>query len=197
MQLKRYFFKEIIFILFIIVILPSCSLNKKKPEYCINSDSFDITLTSNALSRINNKVIMDNIINYSNINIDQNSNYLIQLNIDIRRRTSIVSINNEVENQNINFIVKYNIFDKKNKTVLDGGKFIIIENFEISDDRFANFATDNYLMENFARNLSVRLESFIDSLLINKNCKKIQNEVAFYDFNVNINLGSMKGSYYV
>ena len=153
-----------------LLIFGACASVKR--EYCIVGNSFSISLSGNAFTRVNYKKTMDSLINYSNINFNEKSNYQIDLNVNTQLRTSIISMNDDVESQNVIFNVKYNIFDKKNNILIDSGKFIIVENFEIADDRFANFATDNYLFENFAKNLSIRLENIVERLLAGSKCKK-------------------------
>ena len=178
------------------VFVCSCS-SVKKVSYCINSEKFDINIINSEIDKINQKLILNTLINESNVEYDKYSNFLIELQIKIRRNNSLISINNTVEIENINFVVSYKIFDKNEKNIIDKGKIIIVDSVHISDDRFANFATENYLMENFARNLSIKLENKIKMLLNNKKCKKNQNEVAIYYFNANINSESTKDSHYV
>ncbi len=196
---KNYSNNCVNFLKFCIILLCffaiSCSSTNKK--YCISGDVFDIEITGGSLSRVSQKLLLDSIINNSSINIDEDSNFLITLNIGTVRRTSLVSMNNDIENQNVDYIVKYKITDKINKGIIESGKLIITDDINISDDRFANFATENYITENFVRNLSMRLENVIKSVLANKKCKKNQNQVAFYYFNANINLRNTEGSYYV
>lgn len=165
-------------------------------KHCINTDTFDIGINGNNLNKINQKLVLNKLINESSIKYNKDSDLLIEVFITLRRNTSLISVNNIVQLENLNFIVNYSIKNKIDNTIIDKGKFIIIDDLNISDNRFANYATDNYIMENFAKNLSIKLENRIKNLLIYKNCKKIQNQVAFYYFNININLTSIMGSYY-
>lgn len=176
--------------------LCSCYSNTS-PKYCVNGDTFDIAIISNELSKINQKLVLNKLINESNIKFNQDSNLLIEINISLRRSTSLISSNNTVQMENLNFVVHYSIKDKANKLTLEKGKFIIVDDLNVSDNRFANYATDNYIMDNFAKNLSIKLESKLKSLLINKKCKKLQNQVAIYYFDANINSKSTKDSHYV
>ena len=189
-----YFFILRLFFLFLFLLfLFSCSTVN---DGCVDGDSFDLKINGN-LNKINYKILLDGIINNSGINININSNYIIKLDVSVVVKTSFLSINNDIEGQTINYIVKYSIFNKNNNMVIDSGKIIISDDLDISDDRFSNFATNNYITNNFVRNLSIRLEKIIENILINKKCKKLQNQVAIYYFNVNLNTRNARGSYYV
>lgn len=187
---------KIYYLFFLMLFLSSCYSNTGI-KYCIDEDTFDIAIIGNELSKINQKLVLNKLINDSSIKYNKDSNLLIEVNITLRRNTSLISINNTVQMENLNFIVRYSIKDKTNKLTLDNGKFIIVDDLNVSDNRFANYATDNYIMDNFAKNLSIKLENKVKGLLINKKCKKVQNQVAIYYFDANINLKSTKDSHYV
>lgn len=182
--------------IFLLALLVSCAFTKR-PDYCIEPNGFDIEIYGTGITKINQKTILNKIINESNIEYNENSNYFIELRIKTRRHNSLISVNNVVKIQNIDFVTDYRIVDRSSNVVVDYGRIIIIDSIDISDNRFANFATQNYIMENFARNLSIRLENIVKMLLNNKKCKKNQNEVAIYYFDININVEETEGSHYV
>ncbi len=187
---------KIYYLFFLILFLNSCYSNNNI-KYCASTDLFNINIISNDLSRMDQKLVLNKLINESSIKFNQDSNLLIDIRIVLKRNTSLISINNTVQMENLNFIVYYNIKDKVNNLVLDKSKIIIVDDLNVSDNRFANYATNNYIIDNFAKNLSIKLESKVRNFLANKKCKKIQNQVAIYYFNANINLKNTKGSRYV
>lgn len=165
---------KIYFLLFFVFFVCSCSSNTKVDElYCIDNDAFDVSIFGNDISNVSKKQIFNRIINESNIKFDETSIYLINLSINVKRTTSLVSGNNTVEIENVNFVVNYKIINKINNTLIDSGKFIIVDEVDISNNRFANYARDNYIIDNFTKNLIVKLENKVQILLNNKKCKKV------------------------
>jgi len=165
--------------------------------YCVNSDNFAINITANEISDVDKKLILDRIVNGTSIRVNKDSDMLIELKITLRRNVILMSPNNTVDMENLNFIVYYEVMDRVNKVAIDRGRFIISDDLNVSENRFANYTANRYVMENFAKNLSIRLENKIVSLLANKKCKKVQNDVANYYFNINIAPGSKKDSHHV
>ncbi len=161
--MKRFFC--LIFLIFI----SSCS--GQKNNYCFIERGFDFSINSTDLNKINKKILLDNLINNSNIEYKENSDLKIVLNIQTRRTSSLTSLNNSTLIENINFTTEYKILDKGN--LITEGKIIIIDNSDVFDNRFANYAVSNYIMENFSKNLTKRLENKVDMMLKNnyKNCK--------------------------
>ena len=145
--------KKIFLLLFVFLI--SCSHNVEKlPCYEING--YDFEIKNAELSKINKKILLDYLINSSNIKYDNTSNVKVVLSISTRRNSSLVSLNNDVMLNNVLFITKYDIvIDGK---MVDNGKIVLSDDVEVFDNRFANYSLDNYVMENFARNLSFKLE---------------------------------------
>ena len=145
--------KKIFLLLFIFLI--SCSRNVEKLT-CYDIKNYNFELKSGELNKINKKILLDYLINSSDIKYNANSDVKVVLNISTRRNSSLVSLNNDVMLNNILFITKYDIvIDEK---VVDNGKIVLSDDVEVFDNRFANYSLDNYVMENFARNLSFKLE---------------------------------------
>lgn len=155
-----------IFLLFFIILI-SCSHNVKKlPCYDVKDYNFEIKNTE--LNKINMKILMDYLINDSNIKYNNTSNVKVVLNISIKRNSALVSLNNDIILNNILFITKYNIvIDGKS---VDNGKILLSDDIEVFDNRFANYSLDNYVMDNFAKNLSFKLEEKLKK--IEKNFSK-------------------------
>ena len=145
--------KKIFLLLFVFLI--SCSHNVGKFP-CYNVKNYNFEIKNAELSKINKKILLDYLINSSNIKYDNTSNVKVVLSISTRRNSSLVSLNNDVMLNNILFIIRYNIIiDGKS---IDNGKIVLSDDVEVFDNRFANYSLDNYVMENFARNLSFKLE---------------------------------------
>lgn len=143
-----------IFLLFFIILI-SCSHNIEKLP-CYDIKDYDFEIKNTELNKINMKILMDYLINDSNIKYNNTSNVKVVLNISIKRNSALVSLNNDIILNNILFITKYNIvIDGKS---VDSGKILLSDDIEVFDNRFANYSLDNYVMENFARNLSFKLE---------------------------------------
>ena len=143
------------FFLLLLVFLMSCSHNVGKlPCYDVKDYNFEIK--SGELNKINKKILLDYLINNSNIKYNGNSNVKVVLSISTRRNSSLVSLNNSVMLNNILFITRYNIVIE-GKSV-DNGKILLSDDIEVFNNRFANYSLDNYVMENFAKNLSYKLE---------------------------------------
>lgn len=143
------------FFLLLFVFLISCSHNVEKLT-CYDIKNYNFELKSGELNKINNKILLDYLINSSDIKYNANSDVKVVLNISTRRNSSLVSLNNDVMLNNILFITKYDIvIDEK---VVDNGKIVLSDDVEVFDNRFANYSLDNYVTENFARNLSFKLE---------------------------------------
>lgn len=163
------FMKKLFCLLFLVLI--SCTTNLN--NCCFIERGFEFDISSSDLSKTNKKIILDNLINNSSIKYEKNSNLKIVLNIATRRNSSLVSLNNSTLIENINFITEYKIFD--DKKLIKEGKIIVVDDLNTYDNRFANYAIDNYVLENFARNLTNKLESKIALLLKEnqKNCNKL------------------------
>ncbi|HSQ97851.1 MAG TPA: hypothetical protein VLL98_03985 [Rickettsiales bacterium] len=161
--------KKLFCLLFLVLI--SCTTNLN--NCCFIERGFEFDISSSDLSKTNKKIILDNLINNSSIKYEKNSNLKIVLNIATRRNSSLVSLNNSTLIENINFITEYKIFD--DKKLIKEGKIIVVDDLNTYDNRFANYAIDNYVLENFARNLTNKLESKIALLLKEnqKNCNKL------------------------
>lgn len=143
-----------IFLLFFIILI-SCSHNIEKLP-CYDIKDYDFEIKNTELNKINMKILMDYLINDSNIKYNNTSNVKVALNISIKRNSALVSLNNDIILNNILFITKYNIvIDGKS---VDNGKILLSDDIEVFDNRFANYSLDNYVMENFAKNLSFKLE---------------------------------------
>lgn len=143
-----------IFLLFFIILI-SCSHNIEKLP-CYDIKDYDFEIKNTELNKINMKILMDYLINDSNIKYNNTSNVKVVLNISIKRNSALVSLNNDIILNNILFITKYNIvIDGKS---VDNGKILLSDDIEVFDNRFANYSLDNYVMENFAKNLSFKLE---------------------------------------
>lgn len=160
--------KKIFLLLFIFLI--SCSHNVKKlPCYDVKDYNFEVK--SSKLNKINKKILLDYLINNSNIKYNSNSDIKVILNISTKRNSSLVSLNNSTILKNILFITKYGIIIDGN--VVDNGKIVLSNDIEIFDNRFANYSLDNYVMENFARNLTYKLEEKL---------KKFEKNISKCDF---------------
>lgn len=145
--------KKIFLLLFVFLI--SCSHNVEKLT-CYDIKNYNFEVKSGELNKINKKILLDYLINSSDIKYNANSNVKVVLSISTRRNSSLVSLNNDVMLNNILFITKYDIvIDEK---VVDNGKIVLSDDVEVFDNRFANYSLDSYVMENFARNLSFKLE---------------------------------------
>lgn len=158
------------FFLLLFVFLISCSLNKVDKNSCINGDEFNVIVVNEGLNKIDRKIIISRIINDSSINFNRNSNYVVELKINMRKNTALISPNNTTELENISFIVNYKVLNKNNGVIIDKGRFIVVDEVDVSESRFANYATDKYIMDNFTKNLIVKLEGRLRLLLKNKSC---------------------------
>ena len=87
------------------------------------------------------------------------------------RKASILSNNNTTDAENINFIVNYEIYDKNEKIVIDSGKIFVVDDINISNERFANYAFEENIINNFSKSLSVKLKNRIDLILKRNSCK--------------------------
>lgn len=160
----------------------SCSTQKN--NYCFVDRGFEFELISSDLSKINKKIVLSNLVNNSSIKYEEKSDLKIVLNIQTRRNTSLVSLNNSTLIENINFITEYKVFDKKN--LITQGKIIIVDDSDVFDNRFANYAVDSYIMENFAKNLTNKLENKIE-LLLKENAKNCSPKVIDKNISQKIN----------
>lgn len=159
--------------LFCLVFLALMSCTGHSNNYCFVERGFDYEVNSSVLTKINKKILLNELVNSSNIKYSKNSDLKIVLNVEIRKNTSLISSNNSTLIENIDFITRYQIFDSKN--LLDSGKIITIDDLNTYDNRFANYAIDNFVMENYAKNLTNKMEGKIELLLKrnSKNCKKL------------------------
>jgi len=159
----------------ILLIITSCSI--KQNNYCFINDGFEYSIVNSDLNKLNKKIILNNLINNSNIKYKKNSNLKIVFDIEIKENTSLISLNNSTLIKNITFTTKYQIFDKKN--LIKEGKIIIIDDSDVFDNRFANYSLDSYIIENFSKNLTTKLENKIDMLLKQneKNCKNYSTKI--------------------
>ncbi len=149
----------------IFLILVSCSNNYKVENYCLNDDFFTLAEISGNISRLEKKIISSNLINNSSIKFEKNNNKKINLDINFYKKASITSNNNTTSVENINFTINYKIYDKDK--LLTYGKFIISDEITISKDRFSNYITEEYLNNNFAKDVSFKLKNRIDLFLKN------------------------------
>lgn len=164
-------FKKILFLLFLICFTNSCSINQNNKTYCIDNSNFSIGGIGGNLSNLNKKIIMNSLVSESGINIDQDNKKSILLTIDMVRKASILSNNNTTDAENINFIVNYEIYDKNEKIVIDSGKIFVVDDINISNKRFTNYAFEENIINNFSKSLSVKLKNRIDLILKRNSCK--------------------------
>lgn len=164
-------FKKILFLLFLICFTNSCSINQNNKTYCIDNSNFSIGGIGGNLSNLNKKIIMNSLVSESGINIDQDNKKSILLTIDMVRKASILSNNNTTDAENINFMVNYEIYDKNEKIVIDSGKIFVVDDINISNKRFANYAFEENIINNFSKSLSVKLKNRIDLILKRNSCK--------------------------
>lgn len=139
---------------------------------CVDTDAFDINIVDTNLNKVEQKSILNKLINESGIKFDKDSSLLIELKIVLRKNVSLVSTNSVTRMNNFNFVVHYKIKNRIDNSVLDNGKIIVIDDLNVSDNRFANYATNDYIINNFTKNLLAKLENKIKSFLINGKCKK-------------------------
>lgn len=162
------FLKKIyLFFLFFIV---SCASNQINNDYCIDENNFFIEFTNTNLNDIDQKNLLNFLVNNSGINITQTANNVINLNINITKRPIILSANSTTDTENLIFSVNYKIYNKINNTIIDKGKIIITDNIIISNNRFANYTIENNLLNNFFNSLSNKLKNKIDIIITNNNC---------------------------
>ena len=164
-------FKKFLFLLFLIYFVNSCAVNQNNKTYCIDNSNFSIEVAGGNLSNLNKKIIMNSLVSESGINIDQDNKKSILLTIDMVRKASILSNNNTTNAENINFIVNYEIYDKNEKIVIDSGKIFVIDDINISNERFANYVFEENIINNFSKSLSVKLKNRIDLILKRNSCK--------------------------
>ena len=164
-------FKKFLFLLFLICFTNSCSINQNNKTYCIDNSNFSIGGIGGNLSNLNKKIIMNLLVSESGINIDQDNKKSILLTIDMVRKASILSNNNTTDAENINFIVNYEIYDKNEKIVIDSGKIFVVDDINISNKRFTNYAFEENIINNFSKSLSVKLKNRIDLILKRNSCK--------------------------
>lgn len=164
-------FKKFLFLLFLICFVNSCTVNQNNKTYCIDNSNFSIGGIGGNLSNLNKKIIMNSLVSESGINIDQDNKKSILLTIDMVRKASILSNNNTTDAENINFIVNYEIYDKNEKIVIDSGKIFVVDDINISNKRFANYAFEENIINNFSKSLSVKLKNRIDLILKRNSCK--------------------------
>lgn len=164
-------FKKILFLLFLICFVNSCAINQNNKTYCIDNDGFNIERMGGNLSNLNKKIVMNSLVSESGINIDQNNKKSILLNIDMVKKASILSNNNTTDAENINFIVSYEVRDKNEKIVIDSGKIFVVDDINISNERFANYVFEENIVNNFSKSLSVKLKNRIDLILKRNSCK--------------------------
>lgn len=164
-------FKKILFLLFLICFVNSCAINPNNKTYCIDNDGFSIERMGGNLSNLNKKIVMNSLVSESGINIDQNNKKSILLNIDMVKKASILSNNNTTDAENINFIVSYEVYDKNEKIVIDSGKIFVVDDINISNERFANYVFEENIVNNFSKSLSVKLKNRIDLILKRNSCK--------------------------
>lgn len=156
------------FYLLLFTILISCATAKNVP--CLTTNEFAINVSSGQLSRIAIKTLLNGLINNSSIYYNENSNYVINLNVSLSRSSLLMSINNTSEIDSVYLTARYEIIEKTDNIVIDKGKIIVIDDINISDNRFANYMSDEYVMHNVLGNLARQLENRIDMLKNNKKC---------------------------
>lgn len=156
--------------LFCLIFLAILSCSTTKNNYCFVENGFEYSVVSSDLSKVNKKIILNNLTNNSNIKYRKNSDLKIVLNIGMKERTSLVSSDNSTLIESITFTTEYKIYNKKN--FIADGKIIIIDDSDVFDNRFANYSLDSYVIENFSKNLNSKLENKIEAILKQneKNC---------------------------
>lgn len=140
-------------------------------DYCISDNYFALDPIEGKLNSLDKKNIFNYLINNSGINIDQNNNKVIQLSISVSKISSVLSSNSTASMNNFVFNVKYKIYDKDKKMVVDNGKFVIFDTLSISKNRFVNYSTEQDLFSNSFDSLSVKLKSRVDLFLNKHLCK--------------------------
>ncbi len=157
--------------LFLLFFTISCSHNNNiGSNYCIPNTFFSIKLNNSNLSDINKKKLLNSLINNSGINIDQNDDKIIELDVNMNRRTTILSENATADTISINFLINYKIYDTSKNIVIDRGKIIITESSVVSENRFINYTNDQTLMNNFFNSLSIKLKNRLDLVLTKYYC---------------------------
>lgn len=158
--------KIIIVILSLLVI--SCS--NFKTDSCLTEKSFDITIANTDFNSINQKKLLNNIINNTNITYNKNSKYIIKLYINTTKRKALITKNLEEEITNILFTTKYEIIDKYSNSKIYDNNIIINDSLVISEARFHNIANEDEIVDNFIQNLSLKLESQINIIFKKNRC---------------------------
>ena len=142
-------------LLFYLLFLFSCSYNDKY----ISIKDFDIEIIDSNLSRIQQKILLEQLINQSLINYNANSEFLIKLNIKSRTKKSLVSSKNiSTIVSNVEWIVRYILVNKNTNKIFDEQKFIIVEDVYDSDYLFSNFQRIEYNYDNLVKKISNFIE---------------------------------------
>lgn len=108
--------------------------------------------------------------NNSGIKIDQSDNKIIELDVNMNRRTTILSENATADTISINFLINYKIYDKNKNIIIDRGKIIITESSIVSENRFTNYTNEQVLIDNFFNSLSIKLKNRVDLVLTKYYC---------------------------
>ena len=157
--------------LILLCFIISCSHNSDiNGNYCIPNSFFSIKLNNSNLSNINKKKLLNSLINNSGINIDQNDNKVIEVDVNMNRRTTILSENATADTISINFLINYKIYDKNKNIIIDRGKIIITESSIVSENRFTNYTNEQVLIGNFFNSLSIKLKNRVDLVLTKYYC---------------------------
>ena len=138
--------------IFFFFILFSCATVK------YNIDNYDIELCNSNVSNILQKKIYSELINNTSIIYNKNSDYLLKISINKKSKTSLYSKNVSGELYNIKYIINYIIINKTNNNQLTKNKIIVYDDKFIAKNRFANYMQDEYIDDNFIKNLISKLE---------------------------------------
>ena len=121
-------------------------------------DNFDITISSSQLDKVQEKIILEQLLNRSIFKYNQDSEYLLKLNIKNYYRKSLVSKNINTIASNVEWIITYSLVKKTDNLILDQQKFTIIDTNYESSKIFSNFRTNEYRFNNLVTNISSFLE---------------------------------------
>jgi hypothetical protein len=156
----------LLFFLFLI----SCSTTNVV-DYRCNDDNFDLEIKNTNLSDTEKKQLLSEIINYSGIKYNKDSDKILIIFPHVNTSSSVLSNTNISSVENIIMNSPYKIIDKQNNNTIHEGTIKIIETLNnLSSNRFIAYNEKNVANKTLIYNLTKQLKMRIDLFLKKNNC---------------------------